>query len=182
MRTLVLCALTAFLLLPAGAFQRPGAPDGQASLTTFIIVRHAEKETSGDDPPLTEAGRRRARGLAGLLAGTSIDALIASPRRRTRETLAPVAAMKDLPVTIIPLGESVEAHAAELLDTVLTHHAGRTVLVASHSNVIPVLLRKLGITTGVVIGDDEYDDVFIITAPSQKGESAAMLRLTITAR
>jgi broad specificity phosphatase PhoE len=58
-----------------------------------LLVRHAETEwslagrhTGRTDLPLTEAGRERARGLAGKLAGRRFQLVLVSPLRRARET------------------------------------------------------------------------------------------------
>jgi broad specificity phosphatase PhoE len=59
----------------------------------IFLVRHGETEwsrsgqhTSHTDLPLTEAGRERARALAGALADRSYAAVLCSPMRRARET------------------------------------------------------------------------------------------------
>ena len=157
-------------------------PDTAGSLTTLIIVRHAEKDSTGTDPPLSGTGKRRAAYLGEMLRESEISALIASPRLRTIETLAPIAASRTLPVTVIPLDKGVRAHVAELIDTVLIRYAGLTALVASHSDVIPILLRTLGVTDNITIGDDEYDNVFIVTVPLQEGKPPTMVRLMIGTR
>lgn len=180
MKTLRFLPIWVFFLFSPAAAQGDGGSHDPFPLTTLIIVRHAEKDTSGDDPSLTETGRARARRLAEMLSGTTLDALIASPRRRTQETLAPLADRIGLPLTIIPLDGSVGTHVAALLDTVLGRYAGRTVLVASHSNVIPVFLGRLGVTEPVTIGDDEYDDMFIVTRSGTGNGTPSMIRLTFT--
>jgi probable phosphoglycerate mutase len=64
----------------------------------LVLVRHAEPVTiaAGEvegpaDPPLTPEGVEQAERLAAWLAHEPIDALVASPQRRARETAAPVA-------------------------------------------------------------------------------------------
>ncbi len=59
----------------------------------IVLVRHGETEwsatgrhTSHTDLPLTEAGRRRAAGLAGALEGWGFSLVLCSPLRRARET------------------------------------------------------------------------------------------------
>jgi probable phosphoglycerate mutase len=59
----------------------------------IVVVRHGETEwsasgrhTSHTDLPLTDAGRERARALAGRLAGRQFALVLCSPLRRARET------------------------------------------------------------------------------------------------
>lgn len=80
----------------------------------MILVRHAESEwnrlfsrTRVDpgirDPALTATGRDQARQLIARLAGLEIEALVASPYRRTLETASTVASALHLKVRIEPL-------------------------------------------------------------------------------
>ena len=83
----------------------PGGPP-----TTVVLVRHGvTRHTSakrfsgglgGDNPPLSEEGLAQARAAAEWLAGLGdrVDAVLASPVRRTRETAAVVAEVLGLPV------------------------------------------------------------------------------------
>ena len=86
-----------------------GAQTGAA--TTFVLLRHGvttateRKAFSGsgsaNDPELTEAGQEQARRAASwLVEHGGIDAVVASPMRRTRETAAVVAEALDLPVEV----------------------------------------------------------------------------------
>jgi broad specificity phosphatase PhoE/ribonuclease HI len=91
----------------------PAAGWGPASgtATTFVMLRHGvtasteRKAFSGSggtaDPELTETGREQARRAAEWLAEqATIDAIVASPMLRTRETAAAVADVLGLPVEI----------------------------------------------------------------------------------
>ncbi|AOR34658.1 bifunctional RNase H/acid phosphatase [Streptomyces fodineus] len=103
--------------------QRPTAPEEQHVSTpgwgsapdlgapaTFVLLRHGETPltpqkrfsgSGGTDPSLSDAGREQARRTAEALArrGT-VQAVIASPLTRTRETAGIVAARLGLDVTI----------------------------------------------------------------------------------
>jgi probable phosphoglycerate mutase len=76
----------------------------------LLLIRHAEPvriapgEGGGGpvDPELTPRGRVQAERLAAWLAHEQLDAVIASPMRRARETAAPVAAAHALQVEIGP--------------------------------------------------------------------------------
>ncbi len=67
-------------------------------MTTFYLVRHAEKDAPADllsgrapGPGLTAAGHRQAARLAEALAGKPIERVISSPLQRARETALPLA-------------------------------------------------------------------------------------------
>ena len=71
----------------------------------LVLVQHGEKTRTAGDPGLTPVGRQQAARTAAFLAGrhrsgARIDALLASPARRTRETAAPLAAALGLPVRL----------------------------------------------------------------------------------
>jgi probable phosphoglycerate mutase len=79
------------------------APTGTP--TTALLLRHGEtplsieKRFSGrGDAALTERGHAQAEAAAERLADLAIDAIVASPLRRTQQTAAAVAAALDLPV------------------------------------------------------------------------------------
>jgi broad specificity phosphatase PhoE len=62
-------------------------------VSEIVVVRHGETEwsasgrhTSRTDLPLTEAGRERARALAGVLADRRFSLVLCSPLRRARQT------------------------------------------------------------------------------------------------
>jgi broad specificity phosphatase PhoE len=85
-----------------------GAAGGAA--TTIVLLRHgvtasterkAFSGSGGTDPQLTERGQEQARSAAQwLLARGGIDAIVASPMRRTRETAAAAAEVLGLDVEI----------------------------------------------------------------------------------
>lgn len=134
--------------------------------TTIIFVRHAEKELSaGDDPSLSEAGRRRVAELrrqlvdADVVAG--VDAIYVTPLKRSQETAKPLADELSLPLNIYD-----PADTEEILDRILRRHKGEIILVVGHSNTVPVLIYNLGASKHVpVIDENEYDNIYIISIP-----------------
>jgi broad specificity phosphatase PhoE len=134
--------------------------------TTIIFVRHAEKElNSGDDPGLSDAGRRRVAELtrqlvdADVVAG--IDAIYATPFRRSQETARPLADALGLQIN------SYDAADREsVLETVLRNHKGKIILVVGHSDTLPELIANLGASKKVPPIDElEYDNIYIISIP-----------------
>jgi hypothetical protein len=47
------------------------------------------------------------------------------------------------------------------------------VLVVGHSNTLPEILKGLGVTEPVTIGEDEFDSLFVVT----RGSPPAFVRL-----
>uniref|UniRef100_A0AAU2A968 Bifunctional RNase H/acid phosphatase n=1 Tax=Streptomyces sp. NBC_00093 TaxID=2975649 RepID=A0AAU2A968_9ACTN len=86
------------------------APADMGAPATFVLLRHGETPltpqkrfsgSGGTDPSLSDVGRDQAERVAESLAGRgTIEAIIASPLTRTRETAAAVAARLGLDVTI----------------------------------------------------------------------------------
>jgi exopolyphosphatase/guanosine-5'-triphosphate,3'-diphosphate pyrophosphatase len=60
----------------------------------------ASWQGAGGARPLSEQGKSEAAGLVGFLAGRRIERLLAGPQQRCRETLAPLAAERGLPVHV----------------------------------------------------------------------------------
>lgn len=158
--------LTLLLALAAGLAQA-----GPAT-TTVILVRHAEAPKSGGDkdPSLSEAGRARAAALTHAVADAGAVAVFATQYRRTRETVRPVANALGLDVTVVPV-EEVERSCRELAERLLSEFSGKVVLVAGHSNTVPVIIEALGAGPGPQIDHHQYDDLFVVTVGPQGARS-----------
>jgi probable phosphoglycerate mutase len=94
-----------------GAAAREARVRGEAR-PHVILLRHGEPDWSPgggpsvNDPGLTPLGRAQAEAAAAHLAGQRIDALYASPYRRSQETAQPLARATGLPiVTVAGLAE-----------------------------------------------------------------------------
>lgn len=125
---------------------------------TVIIVRHAEKMDSSTDPDLCESGQQRSLRLASMLQDTGVTALYATQYQRTQQTLQPLAGHLGVPLTVLP-ADDVEG----LISALLRERPGTVAVVASHSNVIPLLLKQLKLDEEVAIGDSDYDNLFVVT-------------------
>jgi len=133
----------------------------QAQPTVVVLVRHAEKATApASDPPLTEAGVARAKALAAALADAHVDAVIATPTVRTRETARAVADPRGLTIETVALGAR-EAHVGAVADAV-RKHAGQTVLVVGHSNTIPAIITALGGPKMADLCDEQYSMIYTL--------------------
>lgn len=76
-------------------------------MTEFILIRHGAHDLIGTvlagraiDVPLNAEGHAQARAIAAQLRGMRIDRVLSSPRRRARETAAPIAAVARVPLEI----------------------------------------------------------------------------------
>jgi broad specificity phosphatase PhoE len=137
----------------------------------IVLVRHAEKLDSSDDPPLSPAGRARADALADLLRAGNVTAIVTSEFRRTQATAAPLAkALKITPQTI----------KASDVEALVTHLRGAgpdaVVLVVGHSNTVPTILTRLGWTGSVTLQDSDYDNVFVLTPRGTSEPSVLRLK------
>lgn len=134
--------------------------------TTIIFVRHAEKAAEpAEDPALSAAGELRAGELTRQLVDADviqgIDAIYATPFRRTQETAQPLAAALDLPITSYEPDDN-----DAVLKDILSKHKGEIILVVGHSNTLPTLIADLGASKRVPpIAEDEYDNLYLVTIP-----------------
>jgi broad specificity phosphatase PhoE len=130
--------------------------------TTVLIVRHAEKQVNaGDDPHLSEAGVARAQALARTVEHANVGVIYVSQYLRTKETAAPLVA-KQIPLVTLPVGKS-EEYPKLIANEILTRHSGETVLVVSHSNIVPGIVEELTHVKVPEIPDSEYSRLYIVT-------------------
>ena len=124
--------------------------------TTVFVVRHAEKEESGSDPPLTPMGERRAQALANMLRSSAVTAVYSTSWTRTRETVNNTADAHGIGIQFYTEPEEVVGW---ILDP---ENSGKTVLVAGHSNTVPQIVVGLGVETPPWVGD-QFDNLFVVT-------------------
>lgn len=132
----------------------------------IVLVRHAERQDTGQNPTLTAAGRQRAALLARMLADAGVTAIYTSTARRTKETAAPLA--EALHLTPRVMEDDPAAARAQVAAS------GQTVLVVGHTNTLPPLITAFGGPPDVVIGDGEFDRFFVLTV---MGEHTSLLSL-----
>ena len=142
-----------------------------------FVVRHAERADGGattmmaaTDPPLSDAGAARAERLAALVADAGVTAAYATEYQRTISTVEPLARRLGLSVQQVPARDT-----AALVARIRGSGPDDVVVVAGHSNTVPDILKAIGVTEAVAIGDDEYDNLFIVV-PRGSGPPA-LLRL-----
>ena len=127
---------------------------------TLFLVRHAE-DGIGTNPSLNNVGLDRAASLAHFLDQVPIDVIYSSDFNRTKETAAPTAELKQLPVEIYNVG-NLQGFKEDLL----ANHKNKTVLVVGHSNTTPTLVNLLTNTTNYAnFNEQEYDNIFLLKVP-----------------
>lgn len=141
-------------------FSSPLIERAQAQeLTTFILVRHAEKVDDGTkDPVLSNEGKLRAKRLAAHLNNTSLTAIYSTPYYRTRSTVKNIAESHNLVI------QAYEPFSEEVLDSMLESNRGGIILISGHSNTTPHLVNRLiGKEKIEQLDESDYDNLFIVT-------------------
>jgi broad specificity phosphatase PhoE len=134
--------------------------------TTVIFVRYAEvTKGEGENPGLAPAGEARARELARLLGDVDVvagvDAIFATQYRYTQETAEPLARRLRLQVHVVDLTDI-----NGLLERILKDYKGKVVLVVTHTEPLPELIRELhGSKKVPPIAEDEHDNLYIVSIP-----------------
>lgn len=144
---------------------------------SVVLVRHAEKAAAdAPDPDLSPRGRERALRLSLLLNKTAITRLVASDTKRTQQTLAPLAERTGKTIDVLPA-----ARAFDLVRELRDAPVGTTTVVATHSNVLPRIVRELGggqlrdLTSDGTLDDDDYARVIVMSVGCSASASVVEL-------
>ena len=136
----------------------------------IVVVRHAEKVDQSADPALSAEGTARAEALARILKSLEVKAVYVTQYQRTSLTAAPLSAAAGL--------KPIQVHSdatPELVERMKKEFPNDVVLTVGHSNSVPRILKLLGVTETVQLGDSDYDNLFIVV-PKGSGPPA-LLRL-----
>jgi broad specificity phosphatase PhoE len=105
---------------------------------TIILVRHAEKaDGTSQDPELSPAGRERAQRLVKRIGKYRPGAFYSTDFKRTRDTVAPLAAKRKKEVKVYDPRKP-----QELISQIMNSKTKRFV-VAGHSNTVPGLANLI---------------------------------------
>lgn len=136
----------------------------------LLVIRHAHagsrSEWKGDDErrPLSARGTDQARGIAARFAGVPVARIVSSPAVRCRETVAPLALQRGIPVDaddrLAEFANSVRIEPVLELIEELPDDAA----ICSHGDVIPELIAAL-----------ERRGMVIASAPSWRKASVWVL-------
>jgi 2,3-bisphosphoglycerate-dependent phosphoglycerate mutase len=152
------------LIFDSGAIQKINGAD-DSNVTTYIIVRHGEKDTlNKSNPSLSEIGKKRAQLLAQILENYPIAKVYyTGGMSRTLETAQPVLDLHKCPSDTF-YRKSVEPFFYNLLEA----HEGKSVLIIGNTNTIPKMLNCFeGKEKYKDIDEKEYDNMYIVVARSK---------------
>jgi 2,3-bisphosphoglycerate-dependent phosphoglycerate mutase len=159
------------LLLAVVILFLASAADAQQAITTFIVVRHAEKAMteSTSDPSLAPEGSERANKLAALLKEVNVSAIYSTNYKRTKSTVIPVAEAKSIPIQDYKSLKETE------LDEMIKKYPGGTILIAGHSNTVPGIVNLLiGKEQYKNLDDSNYGSLFIVSV-TERGKASVTL-------
>lgn len=143
------------------------------TITTFYLVRHAEKDTndkSNRNPELTIKGIDRANRIAQTLSEAQIDAVYSTEYIRTMETARPTAKL---------FNKEIKTYDWKSLDVykIESDNLGKNVLIVGHSNTTAIVANKLlGRELYEQIDDSEYSNLYIVTIINNN-TSSVLLKL-----
>lgn len=107
--------------------------------TTYYLIRHAEKDKSDKsnrNPHLTIKGKQRAENWAKVFKDVKFDMVYSTDYYRTIETANPIAASKDIEVSIYN-ARDIDLESFKKITN------GKTVLIVGHSNTTPNIANGL---------------------------------------
>jgi broad specificity phosphatase PhoE len=159
--------LLLLLFLTGLMAETPQAQNHSSDITTFILVRHAEKVDDSRDPHLSTEGQNRAERLLSMLNEADIDAIYSTDLNRTKETVQPIAENSELDILIYD-----HQTPEETVNKWLADHSGETIIVSGHSNTTPTFTNSLlgrEYFTGS-FDESDYGNLLIVTI-SGSGES-----------
>ncbi|WP_193789535.1 SixA phosphatase family protein [Salipiger sp. CCB-MM3] len=136
------------------------------------IIRHAEKELTGDDPAITDEGKARAAAWAKMLEHVGLDVVFTSDAKRTHQTGAIIAETLGLPLNSVS-----RANTAGLIDALSFDHEEEAVLVVGHTETIPNILESLGVAEEIEVSQTDFANLFILLKPDANDPHLIRLRM-----
>lgn len=171
LRFITLIACTVFSNAIIAQPVKSQVPEGN-----YYLVRHAEKDT-GKNPVLTMAGYLRAGDLYREFKNKKIGKIYVSQYRRSQLTADSFRIYKKTDT----VHYKADTTGDDLFRKFTAFQKGvnfrknavnfkNNVLIIAHSNTIPVILKRLGVTGLDIseIPDDEYDNLFVVTVKDKK--------------
>jgi len=125
-----------------------------------FLVRHAEREWDGEDPPLVAVGVARAQALAATLRDAGISRIVTTQWRRTRDTVEPLARLLRITPQVIPVFDGKARENVEQVAAAVRGYKDESVLVVGHITVTGVI-AAIGGPSLPTICDNVFSDLFL---------------------
>lgn len=133
---------------------------GDEQVTTFYLVRHAEKDY-GDDPVLIKQGTERSERLKEILKNVDLAAVYSTDTKRTMATALPTAEDHDL--NIVSYRPNLLRELSEKLRSL---YRGKSVLIVGHSNTTPAMANYLTDSDEHPrFSELDYTNLYLVTLP-----------------
>jgi len=145
---------------------------GSSCTTNYYVVRHADRLDNSANSPLSPAGFQRANALRDTLASKGINLVFASTFQRTQQTAQPTATANGLTMNLY----SPDTTAG--LVTRLRKINGKNILVAGHSDNVPVIVQGLSGQSIPAIASNDFDNLFIIKVSKFFGVTRRLIKTT----
>ena len=126
-------------------------------VATVFLVRHAERLNDSDTTSISEVGIERAKDLAHAVSVAGIQRIYVSEKARTLQTAFPASSQLGVMSAAITANE-INRYA----DSVKAHR-GENILIVGHSDTVPLIIGKLGVSPPPTIGGSEFDNLFVVT-------------------
>ncbi len=122
---------------------------------SIYLVRHAEKQSSKNDPALTQCGQLRAIQLANMLSKANIKNVYSTSYKRTMATAQPIAEKQNI---------AIKSYAPNKLEQLTREiiQLKENVLVVGHSNTTPRLAQLLSGQDVKALSEQEYQELYQI--------------------
>ena len=133
-------------------------------VSTFFLVRHAEKNLTDKNPSLTVEGQERAEELARFLQEVPIDAIYSTDYKRTMETAMPTAKAKNIPIETYDPSDL-----AAFVASVQRPSSNKKILIVGHSNTTPALINIFTSSNQYSdLSEKQYDNMYILSSVDRK--------------
>jgi broad specificity phosphatase PhoE len=120
------------------------------------IVRHADKLDKTPYSVLSPEGHARSEILKNNLQNKKIDMVFATPFQRTKETAQPLVTFLNKPLLLY------RNNAEDSIATVIKSNTNKNILLVGHSGNIPRIIENITGKKITPIGEEEYDNLYII--------------------
>lgn len=133
----------------------------------YFLIRHAEKDTTKEELPLSVEGLERAYRLADIFRSSRLDAIYTTLMSRSIQTIDSLAQMKALPYK-----PYLHKNMKERFSEMMKRPDEKRVLIVGHSNTIPAICNFLAghEVFNRVFDENEYDK-FIVVLRGKGGTS-----------